>query len=40
MEEEINENEYKMPNKSMMKMIVAALENDIPNLRSTLEFFV
>lgn len=39
MEEEINENEYKLPNKSMMKMIVAALENDIPNLRSTLEFF-
>jgi len=41
MEEEFVSNESKItPNKSMVKQIVAALENDSPNLRSILEFFV
>jgi len=40
MEEEFVSNESKIsPNKSMVKQIVAALENDFPNLRSILEFF-
>jgi hypothetical protein len=40
MEEEYTSNNYKFsPNKSMIKLIATALENDSPNLRSSLEFF-